>query len=753
MKKASLTLILMLGFSCPVFAGITSIVTQPDGANGEVQFNQSGRFKGSANLTYSTSTRKLDVPEVEVTTITFGDGSKQTTASVGSGSITVGDPVSGASTNEVLYVDGSGNLAVSSLFGFDGSTLSASFGSFVGSVTTNQLSGYSKQPLDLIGSSTGPIRMIADSVYVATFTSTGAALLTVAVSSNATVGGKLTVSGGIAGSGTAVTGLVPSNVVSGTLGSGVLISTVPASLVGVGQFNFTGTPSATTYARGDGTWATVSSSGGDAVLAATQTWSGGNTYNSYSTFVGSVTINNASNTLGGNGAAITNISGSNVSGGTFGAVNGSALTSLTAANISAGTLGSGVLISTVPALNGSQLTNLTAANISAGTLGTGVLVSTMPNNVPFGGGLARSMLFVNTSTQIAQTAAATNGQILIGSTGANPALAAITQNSANQVIVTNGAGTITLSTPQSINTNSSVQFGLMGLNTAPTSTPQILTVSGGGSANTALAYATNIGMTPTTLGTFAQYGLRGHVTDGASSAGSWGTTIGVYGQSNNVQVNGFAKTWPLSIGVLGEVRAQNPSSGVSTTTLAIGVAAAAISTGTSTTMQRITTYYGFYASSSTFNGFTSSSTGVGTNYQFYADTPQGTGYAFYSKSGNTVFNDDDLATSSVTIKGGGLVVGTGNTAVSKIMRGSASLNFGATAGGTCDDLTMTVTGAVDGDEVFKGVPNALASSDASAIFTAWVSAADTVNIRRCCDKLAGNCTDPAAATVKSTVFH
>lgn len=50
--------------------------------------------------------------------------------------------------------------------------------------------------------------------------------------------------------------------------------------------------------------------------------------------------------------------------------------------------------------------------------------------------------------------AATNGQLPIGSTGADPVLAALT-GTANQITVTNGAGSITLSTPQDIATTSS----------------------------------------------------------------------------------------------------------------------------------------------------------------------------------------------------------------------------------------------------------------------------------------------------------
>ena len=52
---------------------------------------------------------------------------------------------------------------------------------------------------------------------------------------------------------------------------------------------------------------------------------------------------------------------------------------------------------------------------------------------------------------------ATNGQLPIGSTGADPVLAAIT-GTANQVTVTNGAGSITLSTPQNIHATADVEF-------------------------------------------------------------------------------------------------------------------------------------------------------------------------------------------------------------------------------------------------------------------------------------------------------
>lgn len=60
----------------------------------------------------------------------------------------------------------------------------------------------------------------------------------------------------------------------------------------------------------------------------------------------------------------------------------------------------------------------------------------------------------------------TNGQLLIGRTGLSPVTAALTGTS-NQIIVTNGAGSITLSLPQNIDTSANVVFNgltLSGVN-------------------------------------------------------------------------------------------------------------------------------------------------------------------------------------------------------------------------------------------------------------------------------------------------
>ena len=101
--------------------------------------------------------------------------------------------------------------------------------------------------------------------------------------------------------------------------------------------------------------------------------------------------------------------------------------------------------------------------------------------------------------------------------------------------------------------------------------------------------------------------------------------------------------------------------------------------------------------------------------------------------------------SGVTINDGALIRGH--------LSGTASLDFDLSAAGiTCQDLTITVTGAAQGstDNVTLAIPTALAST-AGVTFDQWVSAADTVTVRAC-DVTSGN-PDPAAATVRADVWE
>jgi hypothetical protein len=78
------------------------------------------------------------------------------------------------------------------------------------------------------------------------------------------------------------------------------------------------------------------------------------------------------------------------------------------------------------------------------------------------------------------------------------------------------------------------------------------------------------------------------------------------------------------------------------------------------------------------------------------------------------------------------------------LTGSATLNFPSTLTLLSADLTITVTGAADGDVVSLGVPNAAVNANTS--YSAWVSAANTVTVRF--NNYSAGTVDPASALFK-----
>ena len=64
----------------------------------------------------------------------------------------------------------------------------------------------------------------------------------------------------------------------------------------------------------------------------------------------------------------------------------------------------------------------------------------------------------------------TDGQLLIGNTTGNTLAKATLTGTTNQITVTNGAGSVTLSTPQDLATSSDVQFDSLGIGTAASGT-------------------------------------------------------------------------------------------------------------------------------------------------------------------------------------------------------------------------------------------------------------------------------------------
>lgn len=82
-----------------------------------------------------------------------------------------------------------------------------------------------------------------------------------------------------------------------------------------------------------------------------------------------------------------------------------------------------------------------------------------------------------------------------------------------------------------------------------------------------------------------------------------------------------------------------------------------------------------------------------------------------------------------------------------ILYGTATLDFPSTSAGGTQDLTITVTGAADGDVVSLGAPN---GSVSSGMYFAWVSASNTVTVRYY--NPTGGSINPTSGTFKVKVF-
>ncbi|HKO43338.1 MAG TPA: hypothetical protein VJU84_08610 [Pyrinomonadaceae bacterium] len=96
----------------------------------------------------------------------------------------------------------------------------------------------------------------------------------------------------------------------------------------------------------------------------------------------------------------------------------------------------------------------------------------------------------------------------------------------------------------------------------------------------------------------------------------------------------------------------------------------------------------------------------------------------------------------------------GGAPIKKVLSGTASVDFTALAAGTCENFNITVTGAADGDPVALGIPAAAWATTEYATIEGFVSAANTVTLKRC--NLTNSTTalsNPAAVTVRATVFQ
>jgi hypothetical protein len=140
--------------------------------------------------------------------------------------------------------------------------------------------------------------------------------------------------------------------------------------------------------------------------------------------------------------------------------------------------------------------------------------------------LNNSRIMVSAAGAIVEAAALTDGQLLIGSTGAAPVAAALTGTS-NQVIVTNGAGSITLSLPQSIHTGATPTFAGMTLTGAGAS----LTITDAVTDKEYQATVNTTNATVTTLATLAASANKTMLVEAKIIGSRTGGTAGATGDS------------------------------------------------------------------------------------------------------------------------------------------------------------------------------------------------------------------------------
>lgn len=143
---------------------------------------------------------------------------------------------------------------------------------------------------------------------------------------------------------------------------------------------------------------------------------------------------------------------------------------------------------------------------------------------------------------------------------------------------------------------------------------------------------------------------------------------------------------------------------------------------------------------------------LGTNATARLELPAGTATANTAPikltSGTNLTTPENGA---VEYDGTNYFVTSGSTryTLAKTLAATATLDFGSTAASSSTDLTITVTGAADGDSVIVTPPNG--SVVANSIYTAWVSAANTVTVRFSNLDIT-NAADPASGTFRAVVF-
>lgn len=185
---------------------------------------------------------------------------------------------------------------------------------------------------------------------------------------------------------------------------------------------------------------------------------------------------------------------------------------------------------------------------------TGGSTAIISGSTPIVGGTPNAFLYDHNGT-VGEIGPLTNGQVFIGSTGASAVPATLT-GTTNEVIVTNGAGSITLSTPQAIATTSSPTFSDVTL-TSLTPAGVVLNNVSGLLSTGQVNLTTNIsGVLPIANGgtnsSAALSGNKAIISNGSAivESATTSTEIGyVSGVTSSIQTQLNAKVNTSSVGV------------------------------------------------------------------------------------------------------------------------------------------------------------------------------------------------------------
>ncbi len=195
--------------------------------------------------------------------------------------------------------------------------------------------------------------------------------------------------------------------------------------------------------------------------------------------------------------------------------------------------------------SGSIRTGNTARISNAGTVGSGgadatwdgVIINVNRGGTGAGTFAAGGILYGNAASPIGVLPGLGNGGLLIGDGSGAPSTGTLT-GTANQVIIANGAGSITLSLPQDIHSGAGPTFNSLSLSNA-------LTVANGGTGAATLASGSILyGNAAAPIQTLPSLGNGGLLIGDGSGAPSTGTLTGT---SNQVIVTNGAGTITLSL--------------------------------------------------------------------------------------------------------------------------------------------------------------------------------------------------------------